>query len=108
MRSKNSPRASAAEVAHLGRVKQLRCVCCYLLEREQSHPTDVHHIRAGGEARSHWLVIPLCWDCHQGQNGVEEKRTYLRILKVSEWGLLAIVMQWLMSNSTATSARCAG
>lgn len=87
--------ATPAESAHMGRVKRLRCVCCALLLRSQESETQVHHIRAGGEPRNHWLTIPLCEDCHLGKNGVEKERYYLRILGVSEWHLLAVTISWL-------------
>lgn len=102
MRSKNQPAATPAEREHLGRVKRMRCVCCFLLGREQKHGTDVHHIRENGQARCHWLVLPLCTDCHQGDNGVELKRVYLRILKMTEWDLLAVVIRWLLTEEATT------
>lgn len=105
MRSKNTPAATPAELEHLGRVKRMRCVCCDLMGRDQCSPTDVHHIRCNGQPRSHWLVLPLCHDdCHQGANGVEFTRTYLRILKMSEWDLLAVVIQWLMTEREGQTA----
>lgn len=82
----------------MARVKAMPCICCRLLMRAQVGPTEVHHVRANGEPRNNWLVIPLCWDCHQGDNGVEKRRTYLAILKLSEWALLAYVIADLMSK----------
>jgi len=82
----------------MGRVKRLKCVCCALLLRAQEHATEVHHIDENGQARNHWLTIPLCWDCHQGANGVHRAKTYLRILKMSQWELLAVVISWLEAD----------
>jgi hypothetical protein len=70
------------------------CVCCRLLGQKQESRTDCHHIREDREERNDWLTIPLCHDsCHQGRFGVHGDKTYLRILKVSEWGLLAVVIK---------------
>jgi hypothetical protein len=63
---------------------------------QQESKTDVHHIREGREARNDFLTLPLCHDsCHQGPKGVHGDKTYLRMLKTSEWGLLAIIIKEL-------------
>ena len=83
----------------MGRVKGMRCVCCYLLDRQQQSITDVHHIRANGQARNHRLALPLCHDdCHQGRNGVHGEGVYLRILGMSEWDMLAVVLEQLEAS----------
>jgi hypothetical protein len=82
------------ERAHLERIGSMECVCCRLLGRKQESRTSVHHIREGREPRNHWLSLPLCKeDCHQGPQGIHGDKTYLRMLKMSEYGLLAIVIQ---------------
>lgn len=95
MWSKNQKKPSAAESAHMGRVKRFKCVCCVLLGQQQDEPTDVHHIDENGQARNHWLTLPLCRSCHQGPLGVHGDKTFLRILKSSQWDLLAVVIRWL-------------
>lgn len=42
-RSGTAPTKAASR--HMGRIKAMRCVCCYLLDRTQASLTDVHHIR---------------------------------------------------------------
>lgn len=92
-------RATAAQKRHLDRVAAMGCICCELMNREQSWPTEIHHIRCNGQARNHWLVLPLCGeDCHRGRNGVELERVYLRLLRMNEWDLLALVIQHLSVN----------
>lgn len=81
----------------MGRVKRMQCVCCFLLMQAQEHRTDVHHVDENGQSPNHWLVLPLCWACHQGPLGVHGDKTYLRILKKSQWELLAVVISWLGS-----------
>jgi hypothetical protein len=83
------------ESAHMGRLKAQSCICCDMLGQRQERPTDVHHIREGRQARSHWLTIPLCWDCHQGSGGVHGGKTYLRVLNMTEFDLLAATMERL-------------
>lgn len=86
--------SSPAALAHMGRIKKMRCICCQLLGRQQQSITDVHHIREGRQARNDWLTIPLCHeDCHQGSRGVHGDRSYLRQLQVGEFTLLAITLE---------------
>lgn len=87
---------NAAERAHMGRVKRMACICCTLLQARQQHPTDVHHIIVNDQPRNHWLTLPLCWSCHQGPKGVHGDKTFLRILKMTEWTLLGFVLAELM------------
>lgn len=92
LRSKND-RLTTAASAHMGMVKRLRCVCCLKMGRNQTTPTEVHHIRAAGQSRNDFLTIPLCADCHRGPNGVELNQVYLAVLKMNEWDLLAHVIE---------------
>ena len=83
---------SRDEVAYHARVASLGCVCCAALMRRQEGRTTLHHLREGlgmGQRASAWLVVPLCKDCHQGDNGIHGDRSYLRILKMDELDLLA-------------------
>lgn len=90
---RSSPPTKAAS-AFMGRIKAMRCICCELLGREQSSITDVHHIREGRQARNDYLVLPLCHDdCHQGPSGVHGDERWLRMLKMSEFDLLARVIE---------------
>ena len=80
--------------AHMGKIKQMPCICCRLLGMGQESISDVHHIRADREPRNDYLTLPLCHDgCHQGPRGVHGDKTYLRMLKLSEWGLLGLVIR---------------
>lgn len=95
MRAKRD-RPTAVGLEHMGRLKTMRCICCTLLDRKQEQITDVHHIREERTARNDMLTIPLCWDCHQGPNGIHGDKTYLRILKMSEWDLLAATWEIML------------
>ena len=88
------PAPTKAALRHMGRIKAMRCVCCYLLDRQQASPTDAHHIREGRQARNDFLVLPLCHDdCHQGASGVHGDKRWLRMLKLTEFDLLAVVLE---------------
>lgn len=80
---------------HMGRIAEMPCICCRLLDLKQSKPTNVHHIREDREARNDFLTLPLCWYCHQGPKGIHGDKTYMRMLKMSEWELLAKVIEGL-------------
>lgn len=81
---------------HMGRIAAMPCICCEKLNLSQESKTDVHHIREGRVERNDFLTIPLCHDgCHQGPNGVHGTKNLLRILKMSEWELLAVIISRL-------------
>ncbi len=85
---------TAASSRHMERIKSMPCICCKLLGMEQTSLTDCHHIREDREARNDYLTIPMCHDgCHQGPRGIHGDKTYLRMLKMSELGLLAHVIE---------------
>lgn len=91
-----SSRPTKAAQRHMGRVKAMRCVCCYLLDRTQRSVTDVHHIREGRQERNDFLTLPLCHDdCHQGPSGVHGDKRWLRMLKMNEYDLLAVTLEQL-------------
>lgn len=80
--------------AYMGRIKSMRCICCELLDRSQASITDVHHIREGRQSCNDFLVLPLCHDdCHQGPSGVHGDERWLRMLKMTEFDLLALVIE---------------
>jgi hypothetical protein len=92
--------STKAEKRHMGRIAAMGCICCRLMGVRQDSKTDVHHIREDREARNDFLTLPLCHDsCHQGPLGVHGDGTFLRILKLSEWGLLAVVMEELEATA---------
>jgi hypothetical protein len=91
---------TAAARRHMARIKAMDCICCRLMGVRQDSVTDVHHIREGREGRNDFLTLPLCHDsCHQGPKGVHGDKTFLRILKLSEFGLLAVVIEELEATA---------
>lgn len=91
--------ANRLESAHMGRIASMRCICCELLDMQQDAPTEVHHIREDRQARSHWLTLPLCSNCHRGPLGIHGAKRYLSMLKMGEVDLLACVMERLAKTT---------
>mgnify|MGYP000025581486 FL=1 len=89
MRTKNSKAITAAEHAHLGRVKALPCSVC-----DQPGPSDAHHITQG----LHYTCIALCKDCHQGgfAGWHGQKRAWIA-RKLDEIGALNITLKRLIA-----------
>ena len=56
--------ARKAGLAHMKRVKGLPCICC-----GAPGPSCAHHVTGDGKPRDDMRVLPLCYDCHQGQHG---------------------------------------
>ena len=89
------PAKTRQEKKYHEKVKQMNCVCCYLLGQKQTMWTEVHHVNADkGKAQraGHFCVIPLCVDCHRGKNGVHGDKTFLNILKLTEMDLLNVII----------------
>jgi len=54
-----------AEIDHLDWVASQPCSIAGCPDK-----SNVHHIREFGEPRNHFKTIPLCYDHHQGKNGI--------------------------------------
>jgi hypothetical protein len=63
---KPKPGKTKKEREHLNRVVSLGCVIC-------NKNSNVHHIRILGEPRDHFKTIPLCYNHHQGREGIHTK-----------------------------------
>lgn len=89
MHSKNKARRTAAEQAHVDRVKALRCSVC-----DAPGPSEAHEPVQG----LWWISIALCPDCHRGSiNGLHGQKVMWRIHKLDEWGALNITIRRLNS-----------
>lgn len=75
---------------HLGRIKSLPCGNC-----NEPAPSAAHHITEGSRRVSHYATIPLCYDCHQGNNGIHGDKTLWKIMKNSELSVLADTVERL-------------
>lgn len=53
------------ESRHMARIAQMGCVICAIT------PVSVHHAETGGGGRrNHMKVLPLCYNHHQGREGI--------------------------------------
>lgn len=79
---------TARERAHVGRVRELDCSVC-----NAPGPSTAHHIEQG----SHFTVVALCPDCHQGSNnGWHGRRVIWKIKKMDELAALNVTLGRLM------------
>ena len=57
----------------LNKISNFGCVVCKKhYEIDDAPPANCHHIRSGqglSQKNSHYMVLPLCWEHHQGQDG---------------------------------------
>lgn len=84
MKTKNAKAITAAEEAHMERVKRLPCSVC-----DAPAPSDAHHINQG----QHFTVVALCKDCHQGAfAGWHGQRRAWAVRKLDELGALNITL----------------
>lgn len=90
MRTKNAKALTAAERAHIARVKALPCSVC-----DAPAPSDAHHIKQG----LHYACVALCKDCHQGPKlGLHGERRMWALKKMDEVDALAVTVRRLMKE----------
>lgn len=70
MRTKNAPRITPAEAAHLAKVKRIDCCLC-----DAPGPGEAHHVEQG----DHFTALGVCPLCHRGPNGIHGDQTMLRL-----------------------------
>lgn len=75
MRTKNAARITAAESAHMGKVKESGCAVC-----GAGPYVEAHHTKQG----NHFTTIGLCPECHRGPMGIHGDKTMWRIHKMDE------------------------
>ena len=85
----NSKNLTAADRAHIARVKALPCSVC-----DAAGPSDAHHINQG----QHFTVVALCKDCHQGKRmGWHGERFAWKIAKMDELDALNVTLRRLLA-----------
>lgn len=89
MQSRNKPKPTEAERAHIERIKEMACIVCWA-----PGPSDCHEIEQG----LWWTSIPLCKDCHQGShNGIHGRRAIWNVKKITELVALNATIRNLMT-----------
>lgn len=88
MQSRNKPAPTAAERAHIERVKSLPCVVCWA-----PPPSECHEVEQG-----QWFTsVALCSDCHRGShNGIHGRRAIWNVNKQTELTALNATIRELM------------
>jgi hypothetical protein len=86
---------NTAERNHLNRLAGMGCILCNLLGYGDT-PAQVHHLRDGqgmGQRSNHYHAIPLCYEHHQGRDGLHGlgTRGFERRYGYTEARLLEIV-----------------
>lgn len=82
--------------AHKGKVAELPCSLC-----GAPGPSQVHHLREGmgmAQRNSDYIAIPLCYSCHQGDQGIHGDRTLWRIYRKTELDCLAETIRSLTNG----------
>lgn len=75
---------------HMAKVAELPCCLCL------AWPVEVHHVleeRTPGRKSPDWLTIPLCPECHRGNEGIHGTKAMLRVAKKTEMELLAKTLE---------------
>jgi hypothetical protein len=70
--------ATAAERAHMARVKELPCCVC--IAGKQVDPTEVHHIVEGNRRLGHFYVLPLCTYHHVRVYLLSQKKLWHKLM----------------------------
>lgn len=78
------------------RVRDLGCILCQHLGLGKT-PASLHHVESVRDGLSEWAVVPLCYEHHQGPNGVHglRRRGFEAMYKLSDIDLLAMVARCL-------------
>ena len=82
----------------LNRISNFGCVVCRKHhEIVDAPPANCHHIRQGmgaGQKNSHYMVLPLCWEHHQGQDGFHSAPKTWQ----DKYGTEAELLEWVLDN----------
>jgi len=83
--------ATKDEREYMGRVAELGCIIC-------GCPASVHHIREGqgiSQRASNYLVVPLCYEHHQGALSIHNAKRQFEGLFGDELKLLSRTIEQL-------------
>ena len=84
----------------LNKISNFGCVVCikfYNVDPQNILPANCHHIRQGmgaGQKNSHYMVLPLCWEHHQGNDGFHAgQKTW-----ESKYGTESELLEYVLDN----------
>lgn len=80
---------------HLERVHQIPCVVCELMGLKQESETAAHHVESVRDEDSDYGACALCYDHHQGANGVHGlgRRGFVTRYKLTDIDLIALTIK---------------
>ncbi len=104
--------ASVLAELHLSRVRRLCCVVCMVLGRPTVNGVkkvsardlpaceEVHHIEKERHEFSDFLVLPLCYEHHQGYTGVHGRHRlgFEKLHGITQMQLLGVVTSMLLAD----------
>ena len=75
-------------------VREIGCVVCR--ESGTLSPAAIHHVESVRDGLSAYAIVPLCYEHHQGPNGVHglSRRGFEARHKLSQIDLLALVNKY--------------
>lgn len=78
------------------RVRSIGCLVCKELGLGPT-PAAIHHVESIRDGLSEYAVVPLCWDHHQGPEGVHglHRRVFEMRYKLTDIDMLAMVAKAL-------------
>lgn len=89
---------------HLQRVGRLPCVACMVIAGvSDCRPIEIHHIESDRHPFSDFLVLPLCWEHHQGFTGVHGRHRlgFEKLHGVTQLQLLGVVNSLLLADRSS-------
>lgn len=83
---------TAGEKRHIEKVRRHGCIIpdCRVSPAEAHHPRD---FAGAGQKSPHFLVIPLCTECHRGAFSIHANKRQFTAIHGSEAELLARTLQ---------------
>ena len=78
------------------KVRGLGCVVCRNLGFRHTGDCSIHHVESVRDELSAYAIVPLCYDHHQGPNGVHglSRRGFEARYKLNDVKLLALVNKY--------------
>ena len=89
---------------HEQRLRRLPCVACFVLNGVRNfHQIELHHIESVRHDFSDFLQLPVCWDCHQGMEGIHGRQRggWERSAGVTQLQLLGVTNSMLLADRAA-------
>lgn len=79
------------------RVREIGCIVCKHIHESYFPCQALHHVESVRDGLSEYAVVPLCYDHHQGPEGVHglRRRVFEMRYKLTDVDMLALVAKEL-------------